>query len=66
MATYRVGESGATVFKEDGQAIATLRPGYVIEGTVEPVEREALMDRPNFQKRLRNYADKAIRPDEDK
>jgi hypothetical protein len=36
MATYRVGEAGATVFNSEGRAIARLKPGYiVVEGTLE-------------------------------
>jgi hypothetical protein len=61
--TYRVGEAGATVFNEDGEAIANLRPGYVVvEGTIET----AIPDRVVVMKRLRNYADKKVRPESDK
>lgn len=63
MATYRVGEAGATVFNEKGEAIASLRPGYVVvEGLLK--NPGSLADQ--HRKRVRNYADKAVRPPEDK
>ena len=63
MTTYRVGEAGATVFNEAGDPIARLRPGYVVvEGTIETAG--SLADQ--HRKRVRNYADKVIRPTEDK
>jgi hypothetical protein len=74
MTTYRIGESGATVFDEHGKPIATLRPGYVVvEGLLknpgslaDQHHRNTVKNRPAFQKRLQGYADKKIRPAEDK
>lgn len=65
MATYRVGESGATVFNEKGEAIARLRPGHVVvEGFVDTPGSSA--DQYRKLKQHRGYADKMIRPSEDK
>jgi hypothetical protein len=58
-----VGTEGAVVFNEDGEAIANLRPGYVVvPGSLK--EPGSLADQ--HRKRVRNYADKVIRPAEDK
>jgi hypothetical protein len=63
MTTYRVGEAGATVFDEDGSPIASLRPGYVVvPGSLRTPG--SLADQ--HRKRVRNYADKKIRPESDK
>lgn len=63
MTTYRVGTEGAVVFNEDGEAIANLRPGYVVvPGSLRTPG--SLADQ--HRKRVRNYADKVIRPAEDK
>jgi hypothetical protein len=60
MTTYRVGPAGATVFNEAGEALARLRPGWVVvEGTTDTAK-------PPAAKRVRGYADKVIRPEEDK
>lgn len=74
MTTYRVGQAGATVFNEKGEAIASLRPGYVVvEGLMK--SPGSLADQHARQvrraddastKRARGYADKAVRPAEDK
>jgi hypothetical protein len=66
VATYRVGESGATVFNEKGEAIASLRPGYVVvEGLLK--NPGSLADQhQRSAKRVRGYADKKITPAEDK
>lgn len=59
MTTYRVGQAGATVFNEKGEALARLRPGWVVvEGTTDTAKPEP--------KRVRGYADKKVRPEEDK
>jgi hypothetical protein len=59
MTTYRVGPNGATVFNEKGEALARLRTGWVVvEGT-----RDTAKSPP---KRVRGYADKKVRPEEDK
>lgn len=61
MATYRVGEAGATVFNKDGKALVRLRPGYVaIEGTLDTA-RLPDADSPKRQR----YADKKLRPGRD-
>jgi hypothetical protein len=61
--TYRVGEAGATVFNEDGDPIASLRPGYVVvPGSLKTPG--SLADQ--HRKRIRNYADKKVRPENDK
>lgn len=63
MAIYRIGDEGAVVFNHEGQPIARLRPGMVVvPGTTDEARKR--LDRAS--KRLRAYADKAIRPPEDK
>ena len=63
MAIYRVGDEGATVFDAEGRAAIRLRPGMVVvPGTQETAKRRLDTE----SKRLRDYADKAIRPPEDK
>lgn len=63
MAIYRVGDEGAVVFNEHGQPAIRLRPGWVVvPGTTD----EARKRLEAAAKRLRGYADKAIRPAEDK
>lgn len=65
MATYRVGDAGATVFDKDGKAIAKLRPGHVVvEGFIDTPG--SLADQYRKLKQQRGYADKVIRPAEDK
>lgn len=65
MTSYRVGAAGATVFNEKGEAIAKLRPGHVVvEGFVETPG--SLADQHRKAKQQRGYADKVIRPSEDK
>jgi uncharacterized protein VirK/YbjX len=64
--TYRVGTAGATVFDDKGKAIARLRPGYVVvEGTIDTAESLAVQHERQV-KRVNRYADKKIRPEEDK
>lgn len=62
MATYRVGEAGATVFDQEGRIIRRLPPGYVVV--------EGIVDQPGTlahqHKRQAGYADKMLRPAEDK
>jgi hypothetical protein len=66
MTTYRVGQAGATVFNEDGKAIARLRPGYVVvEGTIDTA-RVPDEHHDEQAKRVGRYADKKLRPVEDK
>jgi hypothetical protein len=66
MTTYRVGAAGATVFNQDGKAIARLRPGYVVvEGTTDTA-RLPNEHHDEQAKRVARYADKAVRPAEDK
>ena len=63
MATYRVGADGAVVFDEAGHPVATLRPGYVVvPGSLKTPG--SLADQ--HQKQVRGYANKMIRPAEDK
>jgi hypothetical protein len=65
MAQYRVGPNGATVFNEAGEALARLRPGWVVvEGTTDTAKPPAAVER--GRKQVRGYADKVIRPEEDK
>jgi hypothetical protein len=74
MPRYRVGSEGLRVITTRG--IYSLPPGTVLdeiperyEGKLEVVELDEapnLLDRPVFRKRLRGYADKRIRPAEDK
>ena len=67
MAQYRVGAAGATVFDEDGRAIRRLRPGWVVvEGTQVTGNIYPELPQAEQPKRLKRYADKAIRPTEDK
>lgn len=66
MATYRVSEAGATVFDHEGREVTRLAPGYVVvEGIViqpgSPAYEHDLAIR-----RQRGYADKMLRPSEDK
>lgn len=66
MTVYRVGPEGATVFSPDGNPVVKLPPGHlVVPGTSEtpgsPAAR-AIGD----PKRLRRYADKQLRPEQDK
>lgn len=65
MTTYRVGEAGATVFNEAGDAIATLRPGaVVVEGRL--TDSGSLADQHQEQvKRRKGYADKSRRAERD-
>ncbi|HEX5164236.1 MAG TPA: hypothetical protein VFV93_02470 [Thermomicrobiales bacterium] len=72
MPLYRVGGDGIRVINPDGSGYS-LPTGTVIdeipnqyEGTLIEVEGDSLLDRKPFQKRVRNYADKMIRPAEDK
>jgi hypothetical protein len=63
---YTVGEDGATVFDEDGQSVSWLRPGLrVVAGSAEadPALADLAAEK---AKRRRGYADKMIRPAEDK
>lgn len=63
MTVYRVGADGAVVFNTDGKPIARLRPGYaVVPGTLDTAERTY----ERAAKRLKGYADKKLRPEEDK
>jgi hypothetical protein len=65
MTAYRVGAAGATVFDEEGVALHTLRPGLVVvEGTLNTPG--SLADQHRKAKQRRGYADKMIRPAEDK
>lgn len=68
MTTYRVGEVGATVFNEKGEAIASLRPGYVVvPGSIKvPGSLADQHKRQAEAKRQTGYADKKLRPAEDK
>ena len=72
MTTYRVGQAGATVFNEKGEPLARLRPGYVVvEGTIDTAGSLADQHKRNEHhdeqaKRVGRYADKMIRPAEDK
>lgn len=62
MTQYRVGAAGATVFNEKGEALATLRPGtVVVEGKLSDEASQA-----SQYKRQKGYADKRVRPPEDK
>ena len=63
MTIYRVGDEGATVFNEKAEPIARLRPGMVVvPGTLDTAKQRLT----TAAKRLKGYADKAIRPTEDK
>lgn len=65
MTSYRVGAAGATVFDKDGKPIAKLRPGHVVvEGFVETPG--SLADQHRKAKQQRGYADKKLRPEDDK
>jgi hypothetical protein len=63
---YTVGEGGATVFDEHGQSVAWLRPGLrVIAGSTELSGSPADLA-VEEAKRIKRYADKRVRPTEDK
>lgn len=63
MATYRIGDEGATVFDADGKPLARLRPGsVVVEGAIDTARLPAQDD----PKRRKGYADKRQRVTEDK
>jgi hypothetical protein len=68
MTTYRVGAAGATVFDADGRQVATLAPGtVVVEGTLDARASLAAQHHANVDaKRRKGYADKRLRPTEDK
>jgi hypothetical protein len=66
MPIYRVGASGVRVLNQQGQAIATLRPGSFVEGALRPLTQAEITARPELAKRIPGYADKKIRPAEDK
>lgn len=75
MTVYRVGDAGATVFDAAGKPLARLQPGCtVVEGTeaqhraamklvADELARLSAQDDP---KRRTGYADKRVRPAEDK
>lgn len=66
MATYRVGEAGATVFDSEGRVLVRLRPGnVVVAGSIDSPgslaeQHHQQMGRPP------GYADKKLRPTEGK
>lgn len=66
MTVYRVGPEGATVFSPEGAPVIKLPPGHlVVPGTTEApnsAAARAIAD----PKRLGRYADKQMRPPEDK
>lgn len=65
MTQYRVGAAGATVFDSEGRPIRRLQPGWVVvEGVVDLVG--SLAHQYREQKRIKGYADKRIRPVEDR
>lgn len=67
MTTYRVGQAGATVFTETGEPLYRLTPGLVVvEGTIDVAASAAAQHKDLLGKRVWRYADKAIRPDENK
>jgi len=72
MTTYRVGSAGASVFDSDGRVLYRLSPGtVVVEGTIETAGSSAEQYAKNVRarsesKRVRGYADKKLRPTEDK
>lgn len=66
MPIYRVGASGARVLNQQGQAIATLRPGAFVEGALRSLTQAEIIARPELAKRIRGYETQAIRPTEDK
>jgi hypothetical protein len=64
MTTYRVGDEGATVIDSDGRVLCRLSPGtVVVPGTIEAA---AVRAEQTERKRVRGYADKRLRPTEDK
>lgn len=66
MTTYRVGERGATVFDSEGKVVRRLPAGsVVVEGTPEEPGSLAQQYHDGVKMR-RGYADKKLRPAEDK
>jgi hypothetical protein len=66
---YRVGEQGATVWSSDGRLLGSLPAGVTIVPAVEGVapsppaaDPPDIPERVHDGKRVRGYADKAIRP----
>lgn len=67
MTTYRVGAQGATVFDQHGQVLATLPTGaVVVDGTIETDGSLARRHYALMEPKRRRYADKRLRPAEDK
>lgn len=63
MATYKIGEAGATVFTAGGTPLYRLTPGLVVvEGTIETADSAAHEHAEVARRRLRGYADKRIKP----
>jgi hypothetical protein len=64
---YRVGEQGATVFSAEGDPVTWLPPGHlVVAGSTELRGTPAAEHHDDQQKRRHGYADKQLRPTEDK
>jgi len=67
MTTYRVGDEGATVFTGNGKPLYKLAPGQVVvPGYSDTPGSLAHQHEELIAKRVRDYADKRIRPTEDK
>jgi len=66
MTTYRVGAEGATVFTPDGEPLYVLAPGQVVVPGSSSMPGSLAHQHADNEKRRRGYADKRIRPAEDK